>query len=115
VLHDPRWKAELARLEPRLGRNKAIVTVARKMLVIVWHILSKHEADQKLNLERLARKFYEFAYTVGKANWGDCPSAAAFIRYKLDQAGVGREFASFTYSHKRVQLPPSALPPPGNE
>lgn len=111
VLHDPRWKAELKRLEPRLGRNKAIVAVARKMLVIVWHILNKHEADKKLDLERLARKFYEFAYTVGKDNWGECISAAAFIRRQLDHAGVGREFTSFTYARKRVQLPPSTLPP----
>lgn len=111
VLHDPRWKAELKRLEPRLGRNKAIVAVARKMLVIVWHILNKHEADKKLDLERLARKFYEFAYTVGKDNWGECISAAAFIRRQLDQAGVGREFTSFTYARKHVQLPPSTLPP----
>jgi transposase len=111
VLHDPRWKAELARLEPRRGRNKAIVAVARKMLVIVWHILSKHEADKKLDLERLARKYYEFAYTVGKANWGDCPSAAAFIRRQLDRAGVGQELTSFIYARRRIQLPPSTLPP----
>ena len=45
VLHDPHWKAEPEPLEPRIGRNKAIVTIARKMLVIVWHILSKREAD----------------------------------------------------------------------
>ena len=27
----PHWQAELARLEPRLGRNKAIVAIARKL------------------------------------------------------------------------------------
>jgi transposase len=111
VLHDPRWKAELARLEPRLGRNKAIVAVARKMLVVIWHILSKHEADQKLNLERLARKYYEFAYTVGKANWGECSSAAEFIRCQMDRARVGREMTSFVYARRRILLPPSSLPP----
>ena len=31
----PHWKAELARLEPRLGRNKAIVAIARKLLIAV--------------------------------------------------------------------------------
>jgi transposase len=115
VLHDPRWKAELERLEPRIGRNKAIVAVARKMLVIVWHILSKREADRKLNLERLARKHYEFAYIVGKANWDGCETAVDFIRRQLDRAGVGREFTSFTYARKRIQLPPSTLPPPGTK
>lgn len=115
VLHDPRWKAELERLEPRLGRNKAIVAVARKMLVVVWHILSKHEADHHLNLERLARKFYELAYTVGKANWDGCSSVNVFIRKKLDEAGVGQEMDSFYYARKRVQLPPSTLPAPATQ
>jgi transposase len=110
VLHDPRWKAELARLEPQIGRSKAIVAIARKMLVIVWHILAHHEAEKHLNLERLARKFYEFAYTVGKQNWGECRNAAEFIRQKLDQAGVGQEMTSFIYSKKLVELPPSKLP-----
>jgi transposase len=112
VLHDPRWKAELERLAPRIGRNKAIVAVARKMLVIIWHILSKHEADKQLDLQRLARKYYEFAYVVGKANWGDCKSAVAFIRRKLDEAGVGPDLAEFTYCRKRIILPPSAIPLP---
>jgi transposase len=111
VLHDPRWKAELERLEPRLGRNKAIMAIARKMLVVTWHILYRHEADKRLDLERLARKYYEFAYTVGKANWGGCPTVADFIRHKLDQAGVGREMTSFRYARRSIQLPPSTLPP----
>jgi transposase len=110
VLHDPRWQAELARLEPLRGRNKAIVAIARKMLVIAWHLLSRHVAEKKLDLERLARKYYEFAYTVGKDNWGSCPSASAFIRKKLDEAGVGREMTSFVYARRHILLPPSTLP-----
>jgi hypothetical protein len=43
---DDFWKAELARLEPRLGRNKAMVAIARKLLVVVWHVLSRQEADK---------------------------------------------------------------------
>jgi transposase len=31
------WKAELARLEPRQGCKKAIVAIARKLLVFVWY------------------------------------------------------------------------------
>jgi len=33
--HHPHWKAELARLEPRLERNKAVVAIARKLLIAV--------------------------------------------------------------------------------
>jgi transposase len=109
VLHDPRWKNELARLEPHTGRNKAIVAIARKLLVIMWHILTKHEAEKYLNLERLGRKYYEFAYTVGKANWDSCSSANAFIRQQMDLAGVGKDLASFHYAGRNIVLPPSSL------
>lgn len=109
VLHDPRWKAELERLEPHTGRNKAIVAIARKMLVAVWFLLHEQVAEKHLNLERMARKYYEFAYTVGKANWGECKTAVEFIRQKLDQAGIGQEMKSFIYSRKKVELPPSKL------
>jgi len=80
---------------------------------VIWHLLSEHTAERKLDLERLARKFYEFAYTVGKDNWSGCPSVATFIRMLLDQAGVRREMKGFIYCRKRVVLRPSALPPPG--
>ena len=84
VQHDPRWKAELKRLEPRLGRNKTIVAIARKMLVAVWFLLHQRVEEKHLDLQRVARKYYEFAYTVGKGNWGDCENAAAFIRHLFD-------------------------------
>jgi transposase len=109
VLHDPRWKAELERLEPRLGRNKAIVAIARKMLVAVWFLLHEQVEEKHLNLERVARKYYEFAYTVGKTNWGECKTAAEFIRCQLDRAGIGQEMTWFIYARKKIELPPSKL------
>src|SRR5690606_30922115 len=42
----PHWKAELKRLEPHLGRNKAIVAIARKLLVAVWHVLTHQSTDR---------------------------------------------------------------------
>lgn len=36
VLYHDYWKGEYARLEKRLGSNKAIVVIARKLLVVVW-------------------------------------------------------------------------------
>lgn len=41
----PFWKQELKRLEPRLGRNKTIVAIARKLLVTVWYILAENATD----------------------------------------------------------------------
>ena len=42
----PHWKKELERLEPHLGRSKAIVAIARKLLVAVWNVLTRQEADR---------------------------------------------------------------------
>src|SRR5439155_8179722 len=33
----PHWHGEFARLLPRLGRQKAIIAIARKLLIVVWH------------------------------------------------------------------------------
>jgi transposase len=42
------WKEVYRRLEPRIGRNKAVVAVARQMLVAVWHTRSvtKRQPDR---------------------------------------------------------------------
>ena len=63
----PHWQAELARLEPRLGRNKAIVAIARKLLVAVWHVLTQGCADRHAEPERVARKLLQHAYRLGRA------------------------------------------------
>jgi hypothetical protein len=110
VLHDPRWKAELARLEPRLGRNKAVVAITRKILVVIWHVLSKQEVDRFTNPTRIARKYLEFAYRLGKENRGG-KTAYEFVRIYLDRLGIGMELTDFRYGGKVIKLPPSSLAP----
>jgi transposase len=56
VLYDPYWKAQYAPLEKRLGTNKAIVAIARKLLVVVWHVWHERVADRHANVERVASK-----------------------------------------------------------
>ena len=80
----PHWKAELARLQPRLGRNKAIVAIARKLLVAVWYILAQHKTDRFAQPEAIAQKFLKFAYQLGKENRPAGQSAAQFVRQRLD-------------------------------
>jgi transposase len=109
VLHDPRWKAELVRLEPRLGRNKTIVAIARKLLVVIWHVLTKHQIDRTTNPTRIARKFLEFAYRVGKEG-RDGRTAYQYVRHMLDQLNIGKEMNSFKYGSKVIKLPPPSLP-----
>jgi transposase len=108
VIHDPHWKAELKRLEPRTGRNKAIVAIARKMLELVWHLLTKETVDRRVDPDRLARKYLEFAYTLSPVSRG--MSAAAYVRAQLDRLGVGRELTCIRQGQRRIPLPVSTLP-----
>jgi transposase len=104
----PHWKAELARLEPRLGRNKAIVAIARKLLVAVWYILAQHKTDRFAQPEAVAQKFLKFAYQLGKENRPQGQSAAQFVRQRLDILHLGPELTSIAWGSKKpIPLPPS--------
>ena len=104
----PHWKAELARLQPRLGRNKAIVAIARKLLVAVWYILAQHKTDRFAQPEAIAQKFLKFAYQLGKENRPAGQSAAQFVRQRLDALQLGHELTSIAWGSKKpISLPPS--------
>ncbi len=106
----PHWKAELARLEPRLGRNKAIVAIARKLLVAVWYILAQHKTDRFAQPEAIAQKFLKFAYQLGKENRPAGQSAAQFVRQRLDALQLGKHLTGIAWGAKKpIPLPPAAL------
>jgi len=105
----PHWKAELARLEPRLGRNKAIVAIARKLLVAVWYVL-QGKTDKYAEPEAVAQKMLKFAYQVGKTKRPKGQTAAQFARIRLDALGLGSELTSIPWGSKKpIPLPPSNL------
>jgi len=105
----PHWKAELARLQPRLGYNKAIVAIARKLLVTVWHVLARKVADRFAEPEKVSKKMLHFAYEVGKANRAG-KSAAQFTRERMDTLGMGQDLTSIPWGAKKpIPLPPSTL------
>jgi transposase len=113
----PHWKAELARLQPRLGRNtpalaggarEAIAAIARKLLVAVWYILAQHKTDRFAQPEAIAQKFLKFAYQVGKEHRLKGQSAAQFARRRLDVLELGHELTSIAWGKKKpIPLPPS--------
>jgi len=113
----PHWQAELARLEPRLGRNKAIVAIARKLLIAVWHVLTFQTADKYAEPLRVARKLMQTTYKLGKANRPQNQSTAACVRTQLDRLGLARELSNIPWGAKKkpIPLPPSGLPQPGSQ
>ncbi len=105
----PHWKAELARLEPRIGYNRAIVAIARKLLVTVWYVLAHKVADRFAETEKVSKKMLHIAYEVGKANRAG-KSAAQFARERMDALGLGSELTSIPWGTKKpIALPPSKL------
>jgi transposase len=106
------WKAEFERLAARMHKNKAKVAVARKLLIVVWHLLSGAETDQQAEPQQVADSLYKFANEVGKDNLGGL-SALEFTRHQLDELGIGSEVTQITKNAagKRVILPPSRHDP----
>lgn len=109
----PHWKAELARLEPRLGRNKAIVAIGRKLLIAVWHVLTFQVADRYAQPIPVARKLMNLAYKLGESNRPAGQSSATFVRAQLDRLHIARELTHIPWGAKKkpIPLPPSAQPP----
>jgi transposase len=102
----PHWRAELARLEPRLGKNKAIVAIARKLLVAVWHILARGCPDRFADPERVARKLLKLANRLGPARRPLGQTAVEYVRHQLDGLGLGAELTSFPWGKtRRIHLP----------
>lgn len=107
----PHWKAELERLQPRLGRNKAIVAIARKLLVSVWYVLTKEVSDRFAEPEMVARKLLQYAYVLGKANRPANQSPGQYVRDHLDRLGLGADLTEIPWgTEKSRPLPPSTLP-----
>jgi len=109
VENHPHWKAELERLEPHLGRSKAIVAIARKLLVAVWHVLTEQEADRFADPQSVACSFLDHAYQVRVRNLPKRQSAPAFTREQLDRLGLGKDLQKIHRGAKVFQLPPSEL------
>jgi transposase len=107
----PHWQAELARLEPRLGRNKAIVAIARKLLVAVWHMLTEGCADRFAEPEIVARKLLQHAYRLGAENRPDGQSTAEYVREQLDRLGLGEDLTAIQWGKRTISLPPAAPMP----
>jgi hypothetical protein len=109
VIHHPYWKKEFERLEFRLGRSKAIVAIARHLLIAVWHILKRGEVDRHAEMNQVATSMLTLAYRIKKRNLPKGMSGRAFARAHLDRLGIGQELQAVAVGKKSLSLPPSSL------
>jgi hypothetical protein len=80
VKHHGHWQRIYAQLERRSGGAKAIVAVARRLLVAVWHVLTKACADRFADPLNVARAFFGMAYDIGVRNLPDGLTALGYTR-----------------------------------
>jgi hypothetical protein len=109
VQHHPFWKKEFARLEAHLGRSKAIVAIARKQLVAVWHILTNEEADRHADECIVAASLINLAYKMGTKNLPKGTTAKLFARQQMDRLQLGAGLTTIHWGSKQIVLPPSNL------
>ncbi|HEX9029686.1 MAG TPA: IS110 family transposase [Anaerolineales bacterium] len=108
IQHHWHWKQEFERLSFRLGRSKAVVAIARKLLIAVWHVLTYEVADRFADPRDVACSLFKHAYRVRVKNLGGL-SAKQFTRRQLDRLKLGQELTVIPWGTKRVLLPPSNL------
>jgi transposase len=84
----PFWKAEFKRLVEvkHLNPKVAAIAIARRLLVVVWHVLSKREADRQAIPDGVARKFMVWAYRVRQT--GRAAKTSTFVRAELSKLGL---------------------------
>jgi transposase len=109
IQHHVFWKKEFQRMEVHLGRSKAVVAIARKLLITVWNVLMKQVADKHADVRDVACSLFALAYHVKVRNLPNGVSAKQFVRNELDRLGIGAELSIIPWGTKKVKLPPSRL------
>ena len=91
----PYWKEQYEKYLRRMREpNQAIVVVARKLLVAVWHVLTKEETDLHANEEELAYKMLVLAWDLDE-NVRQGLTYKQFAKYALMKLGVETDITRF--------------------
>ncbi len=106
VRSDPYWKAQYKRLTKVKHPNKAIVAIARRLLVAAWHILNKRETYRHFDDESIAYKMLIWSQRMDeKALHG--LSRQQFAKYGLLRLGVGQDLTRIVRNGLPRRIAPS--------
>jgi transposase len=91
----PYWKEQYELYLKRMRKpTQAIVVIARKLLVAVWHVLSKEETDAHANEEDLAYKMLVLAWDLDE-NVRMGMTYKQFAKYALMKLGIETDITRF--------------------
>ena len=94
VRSDPYWKAQYQRLTKVKHPNKAIVAIARRLLVSAWHILTKREPYRLADDDTIAYKMMIWSQRMDKKALRGL-TRQQFIKYGLLRIGIGLDITRF--------------------
>jgi len=102
----PFWKAEYEKHLDRMRKpNQAIVVIARKLLVAIWHVLSKEETDMHASEEDLAYKMLVLSWSLSEdVRMG--LTYKQFAKYALMKLGVETDITRFVRKNVPRRLAP---------
>jgi transposase len=106
VQHNAFWKEKFGRLASRIGDAKAIVAIARQMLVSVWYLWHNRTIDRHSDALAIAYKLWTWAEQGGKTMRHGL-SCSHFVRFQLDQLGIGQELTELHRGSHLYRLPPA--------
>jgi hypothetical protein len=73
-----------------MAKGKAIVTIARKLLVNVWYVLTKGEPDRHADAHIIGRKFFAWSWKLTTEQHRGL-SRRQFVHYHLMRLGLGND------------------------
>ena len=86
----PYWTTQFERLERRKPKNKAIVAMARHLLIAVWHVLTERSADKNAIPKMVALKLMAWSWKLSDQERSGLTSRQ-FIRYHLMRLKLGED------------------------
>ena len=107
VRSDPYWKAQFEALQKR-GKhaNEAIVAIARKLLVVIWHVLSKREPHSHSTDEDLAYKMLIWSQRMDEDALQGL-TRQQFTKYGLLRLGAGQDLTRIVRNGFPRRIAPS--------
>ena len=87
----------------RISKQKAIVAIARKLLVAIWHGLAHQEADTNAQVEAVTRKLLNWISHAG-ATPGKKRDRLLLLYQYLDQLGLSEEVEEVKYCGATYRL-----------
>jgi transposase len=99
VKSDPHWKRKFQEMEKRMHRNQAIVAIARRLLELVWYVLTRRQSYRHFSQERIAYKYLTWAWQMDEAA-RDGLTRQQFARYYIMRLGTGHDLTRIALDPK---------------